>query len=275
MSDYSTLVCRSTQPEAMQISDCLVPSSVDSYSAIDEFESSIAALAKTAGNIPKDAGGATVTEMLIVAAVASTETYFRTILSKMASICPFTSENVQDEQITLGAVRAYPLQMHAFALVERTLFSSKGTIEGQLRRFTRYAVPKGSELQAAITAFESACTCRHSLVHWRGHLDSSTSRALGLEDAHEVRYKLDPSYALFQRVLAACDHVVHVANKTLFDFTLDKWLSKQYIELTDAESQSDQSRLRALIEAFGSTKHVDNAVLLATLHQRLLDEVVV
>ncbi|WP_157485656.1 MULTISPECIES: hypothetical protein [unclassified Frigoribacterium] len=263
-------VSRDTQPENMQISDCVREASGALVSPIDEFEASIRVLAKiAAGDGAGDKSSQDVLgEMVVVAAVASVESYFRGVLSLLAGVCPLTIERIKGDTISFGAAMSYPSNMLALASLERTLFSSRGVIAQQLQKFIGIQVKDNDELKAAVDAFEVACTCRHSMVHWRGGLDSETMHALGITELNSKRYGLDPSFALVQRVLASCVHVVGVANKTLFDLTLAKWSKANIIFLDAVDNSEDMDRLESLLGVFRSSSshsHLTAQGLLETL----------
>lgn len=241
-----------TQAESMQISDCVVPASSETRSPVHQFEIALTALATTSSGMSSHKHPTVLGEMLIVAAVASVEAYFRDVLSGLVAVCPLTLNNVQSETITIGAATSYPPEVLALALVERTLFSTKGNIEKGIKRFTKIELSGLPELRSAIEAFERACTCRHSAAHWRGYLDSATLRELGITGSTVSRFQLDPSYALVQRVFSACDHLVHVANEALYGHTVNLWVQKGLLVLDDPSDPGEIARLEGLYALFSS-----------------------
>lgn len=247
------MVTRRTQPENMQLSDCVREAEQDDHSPVEEFEGSLKALAKMAASMSGFADPNVIGEMLIVAAVASVEAYFRGVLSSLAGCCPYAAHQIREDTITFGAAISYPPRYLALAGLERTLFSSSGVISAQITRFTGFELKNSAELKAAVTAFESACTCRHSIAHWRGNLDSATMRGLGLTNLTSRRYMLETSFALVQRVLAACDHLVHVANQLLFDLTLNKWIAKGHLGLEYGDEMHDLEKCVSILAVFGSS----------------------
>lgn len=246
-------LARATQPDAMQVSDCVVPIGDSTPAPVEQFETALVALALMSSEMQSHSHPEVLGEMVVVAAVASVEAYFRDVLSELVMVCPFVRENLRHEQITVGAATSYPEGMVGLALVERELFSSRGVIEKQLKRFLKLDLRGQEELRAAVTAFERACTCRHAAAHWRGYVDSSTLSSLGVTGAVRSRYQIRTSFELTQRVLAACDHLVHVANDVLLDVTLNRWLKEGLIALTEDSASEDVELCERLIGMFAST----------------------
>jgi len=252
MSDLTMpAVARSAQPDAMQISDCVRPVAAGSSSPLADFEVSLGVLATFSSSMSSHPHPTTVGEMVVVAAVSSVESYFRDVLSGIIVCCPEVRSFVSKEMISLGAALSYPPEALAFALVEQMLFSSRGVIEEQLKKIMHLKMDGLPELRGAIQAFERACTCRHSAAHWRGYLDSSTVASLGLADGN-TRYQIDMSYELAQRVLAACDHLVHVANDVLFGITVKRWIRSGRLVLDDDSRAADIEALVPVAALFFS-----------------------
>ena len=259
---------RETQPDAMQISDCVVPIGSDSPSPVEQFENALAALARMSSEISAHSHPEVLGEMIIVSAVASVEAFFRDLLSELVMACPLVRENLRGEHITVGAATSYPEGMVGLALVERELFSSKGVIEKQLRRFMKLDLKGQQELKAAISAYERACTCRHAAAHWRGYVDSATLAELGVDGAMKTRYQIRTTYELVQRVLAACDHLVHTANEVLLDLTVNRWVKANLISLTDDAVADDTEMCERLMKVFasaGASAISDGATLRSSL----------
>lgn len=264
------MIARTSQPESMQISDCVVEASPQSVSPISEFESSLASLVRLSATMASSPDPNIVGEMLIVAAVASVEAYFRGLLATMAHVCPITASNIGQESVTIEAVRSYPPTMAVLATVEQSLFSSRGVIEAQIKRFTKFAIPKQSELAAALAAFESACDCRHSIAHWRGYLSSRTMVSLGLNERTSKRYQLDTNYDLVQRVLASADYLVHVANQVLFEVTVRKWIDGGLLVLADASDVDDRRQISNLLPLFASEARPGGRLTPAKLQREMV-----
>lgn len=267
MSDVPAL-CRSAPAQSMQLSDCIGAVELEEVSAIDQFEASLAACARTAAAIPGSAHPDVLAEMLVVAIVSSTESFFRTVLAGLASICPLTLTNIGDEVVPMRAAAGYPRQVLPFALLESSLFSTSGVIKKEIRRFTRFDIKEGSELSAAISAFELVAQIRHAAAHWRGYVDTRGARRLGLllvEDQLLVDdrriLKLTATAEIVQRSLAVCDHLVHLANKTLLDFTVEKWLDSGLISSDSARREESLQACGRLLGVFGSKEYCAHASL--------------
>jgi len=262
--------CELGQPEAMQVSDCINTGSYSHLSAIDEFEVALKALARTAGLLPKADHPEVLAEMLIVSAVASTETYFRRLLSSLAATCPFTMGNISTLEVTIGAAAAYPRQLLAMSILERSLFSTAGTVAREIQRFTKFDVKGHGDLAAAISAFEMVCLTRHAAAHWRGHLDSRGARSLGLLGSPHESYRIVASATLVQRAFAACDYVTHLTNNVLLNFSAQKWLDEGHITQDPAGQREATKRCKELLSVYGSTTYCASTRLTAAKFRRLL-----
>ncbi len=131
MSSSAPALCALNQPESMQLSDCVSHAVVPAISAIDQFEEALSALNRTAGLIPASEHPDVLAQMLIVSVVSTTESYFRHVLAALASHCPLTAANVDQESVPYGAVRSYPQEVASLALLEGVLFSSSGVLAKQ------------------------------------------------------------------------------------------------------------------------------------------------
>ncbi len=243
------------QPGAMQVSDCVDTTGFVDLSAIDEFDVALTALAKMAGTLGTADHPEVLAEMLIVSAVASTETYFRRLLSALAGVCPITMGNIAQEQVPIGAAAAYPRSLLGMSALESSLFSTRGTISRELKRFTRFELGGHQDLSAAVDAFELVCLTRHAAAHWRGHLDSRGARQLGLLGSPLEMYRISSNSALVQRALAACDYVVHLTNDVLFNFTVQKWIDSGTLPQEAADRSTANRRCAQLISVFGSSAY--------------------
>lgn len=263
---YAT-IGRITQPESMQLSDSIAELVGEVVTPIAEFEEALKALAVTSTRMNDIPNPTIMGEMLVVAAVASVEAYFRGVLSSLAGVCPLTMARLSGEKVAFGAAIVYPPSLLALALLERSLFSSHGQIAKEINRFLSIDVLKFPDFRAAIEAFDLACTCRHSVVHWRGIIDSDTLRKLNVASGGN-RFRLEPDFALVQRVFAASDHLVHVANDFLFNITVRRWVDEGLILDADAPREESVANCDKLIAVFGDGVTVETGSKL----QELLEE---
>ncbi len=198
MSDLPSLNA-SGRPEVLQLSDCVVVHTLPAHSSLDGFVDALAALNKMAAALPDAEHPDVVAQMLIVAVVSESETYFRHVLAALASECPYCAANVSADSIPFGAVKSYPPHVASLSLLEGVLFSSRGVLGAQLTRFTRYKVPAEGALASAIESYDVVCSLRHSAAHWRGFLDSRTASGLGIRSPDVTSFRPSLSLALVQR----------------------------------------------------------------------------
>lgn len=273
MSDLPALNAAG-RPEALQLSDCVVVHDLPAHSSLDGFVEALAALNKMAAALPNAEHPDVVAQMLIVAVVSETETYFRHVFSALASECPYCAANVSADSIPYGAVRSYPPHVASLSLLEGVLFSSRGVLSGQLTRFMRYKIAPDSALASAIESYEVVCSLRHSAAHWRGFLDSRTAAGLGIRSPDVTSFRLSLSLGLVQRAYAVCDFLVRLVNDTLYRLTVRKWTEGGLLQLEDGTEQQDLLKCRSLLGMFASTAHCkavgldEHALLKALLDER-------
>lgn len=272
MSDVR--VCGDVQPESMQLSDCVTTTTHELVAAVDEFDSALVALVKMSGLIDASAHPDVLAEMFIIGVVSATESYFRRALSALASICPLTVENVRDERLSLGAAAAYPRELLALGLLERTSFSTRGVIAAEIKRFTKFDTASHAEFAAAIETFDVVCLLRHAAAHWRGFLDSDGARRIGLVGSSATNYRLLMTTQLVQRAFAVCDHLVRLANHVLFRFTIRKWTESGVLLLDGTDDDGDRDRCGQLLAVFGSKEYcerqrIDSDILVGLLKDEM------
>lgn len=261
------------RPEVLQLSDCVDVHPLPEHSPLDGFIDALAALNKMAAGLPHAEHPDVVGQMLIVAVVSETESYFRHVFAALAADCPYCAANVAGEPISFGAVKSYPPHVASLSLLEGVLFSSRGVLAGQLTRFTKFKVQPNTALASAIESYDVVCSLRHSAAHWRGFLDSRAASSLGIRSPDVTSFRLSLSLALVQRAYAVCDFLVRLVNDTLYRLTVRKWAEGGLLQLEDGTEGADLARCRSLFRTFASTAHcaaigLDEQALL----QALLDD---
>jgi hypothetical protein len=229
---------------------CIAPVEPSSDSAITQWIRDVILITRLSTSIMGDDDQGTVGQMLIATAVGSTENYFRTLLADMADTCPYTGANVAQQVIPFAAFHTFRDSKVGFGLVEGSLFSSKGVIASELKRFTKYKIADGSDLAKAVASFNAVCSIRHAAVHWSGRFDTRSHSALHEDVLRRGQHGLALDLKIVQDSLAACDFLVRLANQTLFDLTLQRWLDGGYLGPdNDARTNADRSRAVARIFA--------------------------
>jgi hypothetical protein len=274
MSDRALpALARAGQPDPLTLAECITTSPpVAPLSPVNEFETALAVLARTANGMETHPHPEVLGEMLIVAAVSTTESYFRSILGALAAVCPVTQDNIRGLEVKLGAALSYPRELIAFSILERDLFSSRGVIAKELKRFLRYDVSHDEEFSGAISGYEVACTVRHASAHWRGFLDSDGLREHNLTRDDGSAHRITPSYSLVQQTLATCDYLVKLANQRIASLTMDRWIERRLIFLDGEHEVSDLARIELLLQVFASDTMPGGKLSAADLMAALVTE---
>jgi hypothetical protein len=236
----------------IQITDCV--SEVDNQpksSAISQWVGDVIDINHLATS-PDVISSSTLSQMLVAAMVGATENYFRSLFTDLVYVCPWTASNVAADPIPFAAVHAFSANKVGFGLVEGTLFSSRGVVNREIKRFTKYQIPKESSLAKAIATFDSVCAIRHAAVHWAGRFDTRAHDELDPVARHRGQHCIDLDISSMQDCMAACDFLVRTANQVLFRHTLNKWLDTGHIGPDTSEADL-RSRSSALSGVFAET----------------------
>ena len=222
-------------------------------SAISQWIDDVILISRLSTSLMRGDHELTVGQMLVAQMVGSTENYYRTVFADLANTCPWVARNVAAESIPFSAVRTFAAGKAGYGLVEGVLFSSKGNIAAQVKRFTKYRIREDSTLGKAITAFDSVCAIRHASVHWSGRFDTRAHGALRIDVLGEAQYGVTLDLAAIQDCLAACDFLVRTSNQVLFDQTMKRWLDEGYLG-PDASEVDNRSRSRVLSAVFAERR---------------------
>lgn len=237
----------------VDVNDCIAQSRPSQDSAVSQWIADVILISNLSTSLMPQDPGETVGQMLVATMVSSTENYFRTLLADLVHLCPWTGRNVADATIPYASVHTFEPNKIGFGLVEGVLFSSKGTIASQLKRFTRYKVSPASPLDKAITAFDSVCAIRHAAVHWSGRFDTRAHGALQPEAHRLGQHHVQLDLRVVQDCLAACDYLVRTTNQLVFDLTLARWLDEGYLGV-DVDDQTARKRASGLSATFAESR---------------------
>jgi hypothetical protein len=237
----------------IDIHACVCEARASRESAISQWIDDVILISRLSTSLMRGDHDVTVGQMLVAQMVGSTENYYRTVFADLANTCPWVARNVAADPIPFSAVRTFATGKAGYGLVEGVLFSSKGNIAGQVKRFTKYRIQDDSTLGKAITAFDSVCAIRHASVHWSGRFDTRAHSALQIDVLSEAQYGVTLDLAAIQDSLAACDFLVRTSNQVLFDHTMKRWLDEGYLgpDLPDADNRA---RARALSAIFAEQR---------------------
>lgn len=250
----------------VDLRDCVCEVAVSRESAITQWVDDVILINGLSTSLTGSHADVTVGQMLVAQMVSSVENYFRTLFADLVATCPWVARNVAADTIPFAAVRTFDSARVGFGLVEGVLFSSRGVIGKQIKRFTRYEVQSASTLGRAISAFESVCEIRHAAVHWSGRFDTRAHARMPTDVDLNGQVGLNLNLAAIQDSLASCDFLVRTANQVLFDHTLGRWLDEGFVGLETSEREN-RARARALSKIFAERplkSAVTKSILAAT-----------
>lgn len=237
----------------IDVRDCVAEVSASNDSAMTQWVDDVILVSTLSTSLMRSENDVTVGQMLVAAMVSSTENYYRTLFADMVNTCPWTARNVGAEQIPFAAVQTFAAGKAGFGLVEGRLFSSRGVIAREVKRFTKYQIQNDSTFGKAISAFDSVCAIRHAAVHWSGRFDTRAHEALDVDIHRRGQHGLNLDIKAIQDGLAACDFLVRTSNQVLFDHTLNRWLDEGYLG-NDVPERENKTRARALSAIFAERR---------------------
>ncbi|HXH78694.1 hypothetical protein [Nocardioides sp.] len=237
----------------IELRDCIAEVHASNDSAMTQWVYDVMLISKLSTSLMRGEHDVTVGQMLVASMVSSTENYYRTLFADLVHTCPWTARNVGNEPISFAAVQTFGTGKAGFGLVEGKLFSSRGVIAKEIKRFTRYQVQTTSTLGKAIAAFDSVCAIRHAAVHWSGRFDTRAHESLSVDIHRRGQHGLNLDIKSIQDGLAACDFLVRTSNQVLFDHTLNRWLNEGYLG-SDALERENRDRARSLSTIFAERR---------------------
>ncbi|MBO1756680.1 hypothetical protein [Allobranchiibius sp. CTAmp26] len=237
----------------IDIRACVREVQISRESAISQWIDDVILMNRLSTSLMGGDHDVTLGQMLVAQMVGSTENYFRTVFADLANTCPWVARNVALESIPFSAVRTFATGKAGYGLVEGVLFSSKGVIAKQFKRFTKYQIAEETALGKAVATFDSVCAIRHASVHWSGRFDTRAHGTLRIDDLGKAQYGVALDLAAIQDSLAACDFLVRSSNQVLFDHTMKRWLDEGYLGV-DVSAADSRSRVRALSAIFAERR---------------------
>ncbi|WP_078084746.1 hypothetical protein [Microbulbifer mangrovi] len=164
----------------------------------------------------------TVTPLVLVGLISSTENYFREIISGIISICPKAKEKSASKSLNLAtAWFGYgALEKGAF---ENTSFSDPDTVKKDLKNIVGYDVSNGNQILDPLLEFGKLCELRHAIVHSAGLLAGKNAIKLQLPNSKNP-VKISVAYSGLQESAEICTSLVCSSNLELFTHISKRWL---------------------------------------------------
>jgi hypothetical protein len=206
-------------PESAVLSEVKIRAS--SYTnAVDEFLK--AHLSISRAGIPSNMTSIeSLTAMLIVRCVSSTENYFRTILSEMLEMCPIAQRDCAEQQINLGGLIWHGKNRFSRSAFEHVSFADSSEIVKATKKFIGCDLDRRT-FSDIFPQFDKLCQLRHAIVHADCHIPGRNAVKLNIVsiDSYAV---LDLSYENLQDTLLVVRTLVSTYNRFMFTQFCQRW----------------------------------------------------
>ncbi|WP_297837791.1 hypothetical protein [uncultured Roseibium sp.] len=204
----------------------LFKSSSETWSPIDSFITNTNAInvilsSATADNDPPPE----LCSLVVLGYLSAVETYFRTLLSRLAHIDEPTTEALGQKQLLFSVAMKRPRESLAEALYEDS-FASKKELKARLTEIGMKKLPE--EIEAALGTYDSICHLRHCCVHRFGYLGNKNAYDLGLSKHHHLIGRIfSASSDDLADIADALQVFVKTCNNHIFRFIIDRTVTVQ------------------------------------------------
>lgn len=162
-------------------------------------------------------------QLVLLGVIAAVESYFRAIFRRLIFLDETSAQSVHEKDVPYAAAMYLSKQLLPEAILEKTTFVSKKTIEDAIRELLGVKGNLPPDLTLAIQDYVRVCQLRHCAVHRFGKLGARNAIALGLSDHSSLLEKpLRLDYAALQDVIAIATGMVKVLNNFLFNEILSR-----------------------------------------------------
>ncbi|WP_158873916.1 hypothetical protein [Antarcticirhabdus aurantiaca] len=200
---------------------------VDSQpSPIDNFIANTNAINKILVNATaSEAPTPELAAVVVLGYLSAVETYFRTLLSRLAHVDPVTMLKLGSKQISFAVAMSRPRETLAEALYEDS-FASVKELKSRLNEIGMANLP--SELANALATYDKICHVRHCCVHRFGYLGTKNANDLGLSThAHLVGQIFTADVDGLNDIADALQQFVKALNNHIFRFVTDRTVDDQ------------------------------------------------
>lgn len=163
--------------------------------------------------------------IVVLGYLSAVETYFRTLLSRLAHIDDLTTEALGQKQLLFSVAMKRPRESLAEALYEDS-FASVKELKARLAEIGMKQLP--DEIEAALGTYESICHVRHCCVHRFGYLGNKNAYDLGMSKHHHLIGGIfSPSSDDLANIADALQVFVKTCNNHVFRFVTDRTVTAQ------------------------------------------------
>jgi hypothetical protein len=158
--------------------------------------------------------------------LSAVETYFRTLLSRLAHIDPPTQKLLANKQVMFSVAMSRPKETLAEALYE----DSFAQVKDVKNKLLEIGLRPSNELERAFKEYDKICHVRHCCVHRFGHLGTRNAEELGMREHRDLignvftanAEDLDKIGDALQQFVKTCNNHVyrHVIDRTVIDQNL-------------------------------------------------------
>lgn len=165
-----------------------------------------------------------VCSVVLLGYLSAVETYFRTLLSRLAHADPVTADKLGDRQITYAVAMSRPRESLAEALYEDSFASAKELT----KRLNEIGCKLPSSMDADLVEYDNICHLRHCCVHRFGSLGTKNAYELGIEDHRGlIGHIFSTSLSDLNGIADALQQFVKQCNNHLYKFVVDRTIDSQ------------------------------------------------
>lgn len=163
--------------------------------------------------------------IVVLGYLSAVETYFRTLLSRLAHVDEPTMEALGQKQLLFSVAMKRPRESLAEALYEDS-FASMKELKSRLAEIGMSKLP--AEIEDALVTYESICHVRHCCVHRFGYLGNKNASDLGMSRHHHLIGSLFSASSVdLANIADALQVFVKTCNNHIFRFVIDRSVTNQ------------------------------------------------
>lgn len=215
--------------------------------------------------------------IVVLGYLSAVETYFRTLLSRLAHIDELTTEALGHKQLLFSVAMKRPRESLAEALYEDS-FANVKELRTRLAEIGMKQLP--GEIEGALGTFESICHVRHCCVHRFGYLGNKNAQDLGMsKHQHLIGGIFSPSSDDLANIADALQVFVKTCNNHVFRFVTDRTVTAQGDPRREFEwswnwlwdYRKDRKRFKAYYDLFAVVKGIPSSVSLKEAYSQFKD----
>ena len=171
-----------------------------------------------------------VCSVVLLGYLSAVETYFRTLLSRLAHTDPVTQTMLGNKQITYAVAISRPRESLAEALYEDSFASAKELT----KRLEEVGFKLPTSMLDDLKEYDNICHLRHCCVHRFGALGTRNAYELGIHDHRRlIGHVFSTNLEDLNRIADALQQFVKQCNNHLYRFVIDRTI--------DVQNQGDTS----------------------------------